>query len=178
MINLDNNTITLKKSVNQQKEPSSASVPLIGTFIPQDKNFKAGGNAPSSEASLKSFAEYFYSRSPKNKEVALSQSFLILVLTAESQSATIYNKANGNFRSVIQKPLLSLAQVSQKEVWHQGDLSDAPAKIDYRMEFTKGFHRYQEAPPVIVMPKFHDVAKKSIYPQTPGRLLQEVKSTT
>ena len=59
MINLDNNTITLKKSVNQQKEPISASVPLIGTFIPQDKNFKAGGNAPTCEASFKSFAEIF-----------------------------------------------------------------------------------------------------------------------
>ena len=69
MINLDNNTITLKKSVNQQKEPSSASVPLIGTFIPQDKNFKAAGKAPTGEASLKSFAENFYSRSPKNKEL-------------------------------------------------------------------------------------------------------------
>ena len=65
MINLDNNIITLKKSVNQQKEPSSTSVPLIEAFIPQDKNFKAGGNAPTSEASLKSFAENFYSRSPK-----------------------------------------------------------------------------------------------------------------
>ena len=103
---------------------------------------------------------------------------MILVLTAESQSATIHNKANSNFRSVIQKPLLSLAQVSQKEVWHQSDLSDAPAKIDYRMESTKGFDRYQEAPPVIVMPKFHDVANKNIYPQTPDRLLQEVESTT
>ena len=46
------------------------------------------------------------------------------------------------------------------------------------MESTKGFDRYQEAPPVIVMPKFHDVANKNIYPQTPDRLLQEVESTT
>ena len=79
---------------------------------------------------------------------------MILVLLAVSQSATIHNEANGNFRSVIQKPLPSFAQMSQKEVWHQCDLSDTPAKIDYRMESKKGFDRHQEAPPGMVIPKF------------------------
>ena len=71
-----------------------------------------------------------------------------------------------------------LNRCHKRRFWHQGDLSDAPAKIDYRMESTKGFDRYREAPPVMVMPKFHDVANKNIYPQTPDRLLQEVESTT
>ena len=61
MINLDYNTITLKESVNQQKEASSASVPLIGTFIPQ-----AARNASTSKASLKPTPENF-SFFPKNK---------------------------------------------------------------------------------------------------------------
>ena len=82
------------------------------------------------------------------------QSLLILVLIAVSLSATFHTDANGNFSSVIKKPLPSFAQVSQKKVWHQGDLSDTPAKIDYRMESTEGFDQYQEAPPGIEMPKF------------------------
>ena len=94
-------------------------------------------------------------RLSKEQKVALSQSLLILVLLAVSKSATIHNDANGNFRSVIQKPLPSFAQMSQKEVWHQCDLSDTPAKIDYRMESNKGFDRHQEAPPGTVIPKFH-----------------------
>ena len=66
MINLDNNTITLKELLNQQKEASSASVPLIGTFIPQENNTKAARNASTSKASLKPTPENF-SFFPKNK---------------------------------------------------------------------------------------------------------------
>ena len=66
MINLDYNTITLKESVNQQKEASSASVSLIGTFIPQENNTKAARNASTSKASLKPTPENF-SFFPKNK---------------------------------------------------------------------------------------------------------------
>ena len=94
------------------------------------------------------------SRYPNNKEVALNQSLLILVLIAVPLSATFHTDANGIFRSAIQKPLLSFAQVSQKKVWHQCDLSDTPAKIDYRMESTEGLDQYQEAPPGMEMPKF------------------------
>ena len=43
--------------------------------------------------------------------------------------------------------------VAKKKVWHQGDLSDTPAKIDYRMESNEGFDQYQEAPPGMEMPK-------------------------
>ena len=46
-------------------------------------------------------------RYPKNKEVALSQSLLILALIAVPLSATFHTDANGNFRSIIQKPLPS-----------------------------------------------------------------------
>ena len=46
------------------------------------------------------------------------------------------------------------------------------------MESSEGFDRYQEAPPGIEMPKFQCVAKKTIYPQTPDHLLQQVESTT
>ena len=51
-------------------------------------------------------------------------------------------------------------------------------KLITEWNLTKGFDRYREAPPVIVMPKLHDVANKNIYPQTPDRLLLEVESTT
>ena len=154
MIDLDNNTVTLKESASQQEQACSASVPLTGTFIPQGKNVKANGHASSSEGSVQPPAGNLPSRYPKNKEVALSQSLLILVLIAVSLSATFLTDANGNFSSVIQKPLPSFVQVSQKKVWHQGDLSDTPAKIDYRMESTEGFDQYQEAPPGMEMPKF------------------------
>ena len=154
MIDLDNNTVTLKESANQQEQACSSSVPLTGTFIPQGKNVKANGHASTSEGSVQPPAGNLPSRYPKNKEVALSQSLLILVLIAVSLSATFHTDANGNFSSVIQKPLPSFAQVSQKKVWHQGDLSDTPAKIDYRMESTEGFDQYQEAPPGMEMPKF------------------------
>ena len=76
------------------------------------------------------------------------------MLIAVSLSATFQTVTNGTFRSVIQKPLPSFAQLSQKKVWHQGDLSDTSAKIDYRMESTEGFDQYQEAPPGMEMPKF------------------------
>ena len=122
--------------------------------MPQGKNVKANGHASTSEGSVQPPAGNLPSRYPKNKEVALSQSLLILVLIAVSLSATFHTDANGNFSSVIQKPLPSFAQVSQKKVWHQGDLSDTPAKIDYRMESTEGFDQYQEAPPGMEMPKF------------------------
>ena len=151
MIDLDNNTVTLKASANQQEQACSASVPLTGTFIPQgekmDKTF-------TSEDSVQPPAGNLPSRYPKNKEVALSQSLLILVLIAVPLSATFHTDANGNFRSVIQKPLPSFAQVSQKKVWHPRDLSDTPAKIDYIMESTEGFDQYQEVPPGMEMPKF------------------------
>ena len=150
MIDLDNNTITLKESANQQEPASSASAPLTGTFKPQEKNVRRNGHAPPSEGSVQPAAGDLPSRYPKNKEVAL----LILVLIAVSLSATSHTNANSNFRSVIQKPPPSFAQVSQKKVWHQGDLFDAPAKIDYRMESNKGFDQYQEAPPGMEMPKF------------------------
>ena len=100
------------------------------------------------------------------------------MLITVSQSATIHNDANDNFRSVIQKTTTVLRTDVTKKVWHQGDLFDTSAKSDYRMESNKGFDRYQEAPPGIVMPKFHYVSKKSIYPQTPDRLLQKAESTT
>ena len=87
-------------------------MPLIGTFIPQENNTKAARNASTSKASLKPTPENF-SFFPKNK-VALSQSFLISVLITVSQSATIHNDANDNFRSVIQRPLPSFAQMSQR----------------------------------------------------------------
>ena len=106
------------------------------------------------EGSVKSSAGSLPSRYPNNKEVALSQSLLILVLIAVSLSATFHTDANGNFRSLIQKPLPSFAQVSQKKVWHQGDLSDTPTKTDYRMESNEGFDQYQEASPGMEMPKF------------------------
>ena len=44
--------------------------------------------------------------------------------------------------------------MSQKKVWHQGNLFDTPAKIDYRMESYEGFDQNQEAPPGMEMPKF------------------------
>ena len=47
--------------------------------------------------------------------------------------------------------LPSFTQVSQEKVWHQGDLSDAPAKNDYRMEYNEGFDQNQEAPPGMEM---------------------------
>ena len=123
MIDLDNNTVTLKASANQQEQACSASVPLTGTFIPQgekmDKTF-------TSEGSVQPPAGNLPSRYPKNKEVALSQSLLILVLIAVPLSATFHTDASGDFRSVIQKPLPSFSQVSQKKVWHQCDLSDTP----------------------------------------------------
>ena len=154
MIDLDNNTITLKESANQQEQACSASVPLTGTFKPQEKNVRRNGYAPPSEGSVQPAAGDLPSRYPKNKEVVISQSLLILVLIAVSLSATFHTDANGNFRSVIQKPPPSFAQVSQKKVWHQGDLSDTPAKTDYRMESNEGFDRYKEAPPGMEMPKF------------------------
>ena len=154
MIDLDNNTITLKESANQQERASSASVPLKGTFKPQEKNVRRNGYAPPSEGSVQPAAGDLPSRYPKNKEVVISQSLLILVLIAVSLSATFHTDANGNFSSVIQKPPPSFAQVSQKKVWHQGDLFDAPAKIDYRMESNEGFDQYKEAPPGMEMPKF------------------------
>ena len=150
MIDLDNNTITPKESASQQEPASSASAPLTGTFKPQEKNVRRNGHAPPSEGSVQPAAGDLPSRYPKNKEVAL----LILVLIAMSLSATSHTNANSNFRSVIQKPPPSFAQVSQKKVWHQGDLFVAPAKIDYRMESNKGFDQYQEAPPGMEMPKF------------------------
>ena len=154
MIDLDNNTITLKESVNQQEQACSASVPLTGTFKPQEKNVRGNEHASTSEGSVKPSVGILPSRSPNNKEVAISQSLLVLVLIAVSLSATFHTDANGNFRSVIQKPPPSFAQVSQKKVWHQGDLFDAPAKIDYRMESNEGFDQYKEAPPGMEMPKF------------------------
>ena len=69
MINLDNNTITLKESVNQQKEAGSASVPLIGTFTPQENNFKAARNDSTCKASLKPTAENLSFGYPKNKKL-------------------------------------------------------------------------------------------------------------
>ena len=116
MIDLDNNAVTLKESANQQEQACSASVSLTGTFIPQGKNVKANGHASTSEGSVQPPAGNLPSRYPKNKEVALSQSLLILVLIAVSLSATSHTDANGNFSSVIQKPLPSFAQVSQKKV--------------------------------------------------------------
>ena len=154
MIDLNNNTVTLKESTNQQEQACSAPVPLTGTFIPQGKNVKANGHASTSEGSVQPPAGNLPSCYPKKKEVALSQSLLILVLIAVPLTATFHPDANGNFRSVIQKPLPSFAQVSQKKVWHQCDVSDTPAKIDYRMESTEGFDQYQEAPPGMEMPKF------------------------
>ena len=145
MIDLDNNTLTLKESANQQKQARSASTPLTGTFKPQEKNVRRNGYAPPGERSVQPAAGDLPSRYPKNKEVALSQSLLILVLIAVSLSATFHTDANGNFRSVIQKPPPSFAQVSQKKVWHQGDLSDTPAKTDHRIESNEGFDQYQEA---------------------------------
>ena len=124
MIDLDNNTITLKESANQQEQACSASVPLTGTFKPQEKNVRRNEHAPPSEGSVQPPVGNLPSRYPKNKEVAISQSLLILVLIAVSLSATFHTDANGNFRSVIQKPPPSFAQVSQKKVWHQGDLSE------------------------------------------------------
>ena len=154
MIDLDNNTITLKESANQQEQACSASVPLTGTFKPQEKNVRGNEHASTSEGSVQPPVGNLPSRYPKNKEVAISQSLLILVFIAVSLSATFHTDANGNFRSVIQKPPPSFAQVSQKKVWHQGDLSDTPAKTDYRMESNEGFDQYQEAPPGMEMPKF------------------------
>ena len=98
MIDLDNNTITLKESANQHKPASSASAPLTGTFIPQQKNVRADQHASVSEGSVKPSAGNLPSRYPKKKEVVLSQSRFILVLTAASVSATIHTDANGNFR--------------------------------------------------------------------------------
>ena len=165
MIDLDNNTITLNESANQQERASSASAPLTGTFKPQEKNVRGNEHASTSEGSLKPSVGILPSRSPNNKEVAISQSLLILVLIAVSLSATFHTDANGNFRSVIQKPPPSFAQVSQKKVWHQGDLSDAPAKIDYRMESNEGFDQYQEALPGMEMPKFMmHLLKKTTHP--------------
>ena len=152
MIDLDNNTITLKESANQQEQACSASVPSTGTFKPQEKNVRGNEHTSTGEGSVKPSAGILPSRSPNNKEVAISQSLLVLVLIAVSLSATFHTDANGNLRSVIQKPPPSFAQVSQKKVWHQGDLFDAPAKIDYRMESNEGFDQYKEAPPE--MPKF------------------------
>ena len=80
MIDLDNNTVTLKESANQQEQACSASVPLTGTFIPEGKNVRANGHASTSEGSVQPPAGNLPSRYPKNKEVALNQSLLILVL--------------------------------------------------------------------------------------------------
>ena len=72
MIDLDNNTVTLKESANQQEHARSASVPLTGTFIPQGKNVKANGHASTSEGSMQPPAGNLPSRYPKNKEVAVA----------------------------------------------------------------------------------------------------------
>ena len=77
MIDLDNNTITLKESANQQEQACSASALLTGTFKPQEKNVRANGHASTSDGSVKSFAGILPCRYPNNKEVALSQSLLI-----------------------------------------------------------------------------------------------------
>ena len=154
MIDLDTNTITLKESANQQEQACSASVPLTGTFKPQEKNVRGNGHGSTSEGSVQPPEGNLPSRYPKNKEVTLSQSLLLLVLIAVSLSATFHADRNGKFRSVIQNPLPSFAQVSQKRVWHQGDLSDTPAKIDYRMESNEGFDQNQEALPGMEIPKF------------------------
>ena len=154
MIDLDNNTITLNESANDLEQACSASVPLTGTFKPQEKNVRRNEHASTSEGSVQPPVGNLPSRYPKNKEVAISQSLLILVFIAVSLSATFHTDANGNFRSVIHKPPLSFAQVSQKKVWHLGDLSDIPAKTDYRMESNEGFDQNQEAPPGMEMPKF------------------------
>ena len=76
-------------------------------IIPQGKNVKANGHASTSEGSVQPPAGNLPSRYPKNKEVALNQSLLILVLIAVPLSATFHTDANGNFRSIIQKPLPS-----------------------------------------------------------------------
>ena len=55
-------------------------MPLTGTFIPQGKNVKANGHASTSEGSVQPPAGNLPSRYPKNKEAALSQSLLKLVL--------------------------------------------------------------------------------------------------
>ena len=66
MINLDNNTITLKELVNQQKEASSASASNRNVYTIYENNTKAARNASTSKASLKPTPENF-SFFPKNK---------------------------------------------------------------------------------------------------------------
>ena len=56
MIDLDNNTITLNESANQQEQACSASAPLTGTFKPQERNFKGNEHVFTSEGSVKSSA--------------------------------------------------------------------------------------------------------------------------
>ena len=70
MIDLDNNTITLKESANQQEQACSAAAPLTGTFKPQEKNVRGNGHASTSEGSVKSSTGML--RYPNNKEVSLS----------------------------------------------------------------------------------------------------------
>ena len=130
MIDLDNNTITQNESASQQEQACSASASLTGTFKPQERNVKGNEHVFTSEGSVKSSAGILPSRSPNNKEVAISQSLLLLVLIAVSLFETFQTKANGNFRSVIQKPLPSFAQVSQKKVWHQGDFLILQPKLN------------------------------------------------
>ena len=97
------------------------------------------------------------------------------MLIAVSLSATIHTDPNGNFRSVIQKPLPSFTQVSQEKVWHQGDLSDAPAKNDYRMEYNEGFDQNQEAPPGMEMWKF---TNKYVPNNTHGKISKFSRNTS
>ncbi|RMX42334.1 hypothetical protein pdam_00014639 [Pocillopora damicornis] len=56
MIDLDNNTITLNESANQQEQACSASAPLTGTFKPQERNVKGNEHVFTSEGSVKSSA--------------------------------------------------------------------------------------------------------------------------
>ena len=70
MVDLDNNTITLKESANQQEQACSAAAPLTGTFKPQEKNVRGNGHASTSEGSVKSSTGML--RYPNNKEVSLS----------------------------------------------------------------------------------------------------------
>ena len=161
LIDLDNSTITIKESANQQNQARSTTAPLMGTFIPQGKNLRAEENAFISDAHIKPSPENLIHRYTKNKELGLNQSLLTLVLIVLYLFATAQTDVNGNVKSFIQKPQSSSIQVSQEGEWHKCYITDTPAKKDCQMEFDKRIEPNQEEPPGSEVLRFHDLPQKT-----------------
>ena len=161
LIDLDNSTITIKDSATQRNQASSTTVPLMGTFIPQEKNLRAEENAFVNDAHIKPSPENLIHRCPKSKDLGLSQKLLSLVLIVLYLLATTHMDVNGNVKFVIQKPQSSSAQVSQEGEWYKRYVPDTPAKTDFQMEFDKRIEPNQEEPPGTEVLRFHDLPQKT-----------------